>query len=65
MSGPQCCSNPPIVDPSSGKGRMEELIGGLKTYISGSPQSKLAILLISDVFGTLFAALASLNFVVL
>ncbi|GMN45416.1 hypothetical protein TIFTF001_014616 [Ficus carica] len=50
MAGPQCCSNPPVLDPSSGEGGVEEL-GGLKVYISGSPTSKLAILLISDVFG--------------
>jgi hypothetical protein len=51
MSGPQCCSNPPTLNPISGAGHVEQL-GGLSTYVSGSPNSKLAILLISDVFGT-------------
>jgi dienelactone hydrolase len=50
MSGPQCCSNPPTLNPNSGAGHVEQL-GGLSTYVSGSPNSKLAILLISDVFG--------------
>ena len=51
MSGPQCCSNPPTLNPNAGAGHVEQL-GGLSTYVSGSPNSKLAILLISDVFGT-------------
>ncbi|XP_062176980.1 endo-1,3;1,4-beta-D-glucanase-like [Alnus glutinosa] len=50
MSGPQCCSNPPTLNPSAGAGHVEQL-GGLSSYVSGSPDSKLAILLISDVFG--------------
>ncbi|KAF5465614.1 hypothetical protein F2P56_015599 [Juglans regia] len=50
MSGPQCCSNPPTLNPSAGTGHVEQL-GGLSSYISGSPNSKLAVLLISDVFG--------------
>ncbi|XP_050240370.1 endo-1,3;1,4-beta-D-glucanase-like [Quercus robur] len=50
MSGPQCCSNPPTLNPNAGAGHVEQL-GGLSTYVSGSPNSKLAILLISDVFG--------------
>ncbi|GLT47495.1 hypothetical protein SLA2020_211900 [Shorea laevis] len=50
MSGPQCCSNPPVLNPSSGEGHVEEL-AGLKTYVAGSPHSKSAILLISDIFG--------------
>uniref|UniRef100_A0A7N2LWZ3 Dienelactone hydrolase domain-containing protein n=1 Tax=Quercus lobata TaxID=97700 RepID=A0A7N2LWZ3_QUELO len=49
MSGPQCCSNPPTLNPNAGAGHVEQL-GGLGTYVSGSPNSKLAILLISDVF---------------
>ena len=51
MSGPQCCSNPPTLNPNAGAGHVEQL-GGLSTYVSGSPNSKLAILLITDVFGT-------------
>jgi len=50
MSGPQCCSNPPTLNPSAGAGHVEQL-GGLSSYVSGSPDSKLAILLISDIFG--------------
>ncbi|KAL2236505.1 UNVERIFIED_CONTAM: 1,4-beta-D-glucanase [Sesamum indicum] len=47
MSGPQCCENPPTLSPSSGVGSVVE-VGGLKTYVS---DSKLAVLLASDVFG--------------
>ncbi|KAJ3693724.1 hypothetical protein LUZ60_009204 [Juncus effusus] len=50
MAGAQCCENPPTLDPAYGTGHVAE-IGGLKAYIAGSPESKLAILLISDVFG--------------
>ncbi|KAF8021342.1 hypothetical protein BT93_G1700 [Corymbia citriodora subsp. variegata] len=50
MSGPQCCENPPTLNPASGQGHVEEL-GGLKSYVSGSSDSKLAIVLVSDVFG--------------
>lgn len=56
MSGPQCCSNPPVLDPHGGAGHVEKL-GGLNTYISGSPSSKLAIVLISDIFGTSYFTL--------
>lgn len=51
MSGPQCCSNPPTLNPSSGSGHVEKF-GGLDTYVTGSPDSKRAILLVSDIFGT-------------
>ncbi|KAK9146756.1 hypothetical protein Sjap_006659 [Stephania japonica] len=50
MSGPQCCANPPVLNPSSSNGSVEE-IGGVKSYVSGSLNSKLAALLIPDVFG--------------
>ncbi|KAG6668277.1 endo-1,3;1,4-beta-D-glucanase-like [Carya illinoinensis] len=50
MSGPQCCSNPPTLNPSAGAGHVEQL-GGLSSYISGSADSKRAVLLVSDVFG--------------
>ncbi|KAA0049403.1 hypothetical protein IC582_012743 [Cucumis melo] len=50
MSGPQCCSNPPTLNPSSGAGHIEQL-GGLTTYVSGSPDSKIAVLFITDVYG--------------
>lgn len=50
MSGPQCCDNPPTLSSSSGAGQVEE-IAGLKTYVSGPSDSKLAVLLVSDIFG--------------
>ncbi|KAB2631900.1 beta-D-glucanase-like [Pyrus ussuriensis x Pyrus communis] len=52
MSGPQCCSNPPILKPESyGVDNSDEKLGGLNVYVAGSPNSKLAILLVSNVFG--------------
>jgi len=50
MSGPQCCENPPTLNPTSGAGHVED-IGGLKSYVSGSLESKTAVLLVSDVYG--------------
>lgn len=50
MSGPQCCANPPSLSSSYGAGHVEEL-GGLKSYVVGSSDSQIAVLLISDVFG--------------
>ncbi|KAL2339136.1 hypothetical protein Fmac_013582 [Flemingia macrophylla] len=50
MSGPQCCSNPPVLNPTGGSGHVQKL-GGLDSYLTGSPDSNLAIILISDVFG--------------
>ncbi|CAL9222040.1 unnamed protein product [Arabidopsis halleri] len=50
MSGPQCCEKPPTLNPVSGSGHVEKL-GGLDAYVSGSPDSKLCVLLISDIFG--------------
>ncbi|CAN1280679.1 hypothetical protein LINPERPRIM_LOCUS17486 [Linum perenne] len=52
MSGPQCCDNPPTLNPSSGSGHLEKL-GGLDSYVTGSPDSKSAVILISDVYGTI------------
>nr|GMD72997.1 endo-1,3;1,4-beta-D-glucanase-like [Ipomoea batatas] len=49
MSGPKCCENPPTLDPSAGVGSVVEL-GGLNSYVTGSSNSKLAIILASDVF---------------
>uniref|UniRef100_A0A7N2LW95 Dienelactone hydrolase domain-containing protein n=1 Tax=Quercus lobata TaxID=97700 RepID=A0A7N2LW95_QUELO len=51
MSSSQCFENPPTLSSTCGAGTVQEF-GGLQTYITGSPDSKLAILLISDVFGT-------------
>ena len=53
MATSQCCENPPTLDPVYGKGHVVDDLGGLKTYTTGSPESKLAILLISDIFGIL------------
>ncbi|XP_010466706.1 PREDICTED: endo-1,3;1,4-beta-D-glucanase [Camelina sativa] len=50
MSGPQCCENPPTLNPVSGSGNVEKL-GGLDAYVSGSPDSKLCVILVSDVYG--------------
>ncbi|XP_040374053.1 endo-1,3;1,4-beta-D-glucanase-like [Rosa chinensis] len=50
MPGPQCCSNPPTLNPTSGFGHVEKL-GGLDSYLTGSPNSKLAIVLVSDIYG--------------
>ncbi|KAK4433978.1 1,4-beta-D-glucanase [Sesamum alatum] len=50
MASEQCCSNPPTLDPNSGEGEVQEL-GGLTCYVSGSTDSKIAVLLISDIFG--------------
>ncbi|KAF5465618.1 hypothetical protein F2P56_015603 [Juglans regia] len=50
MSSSQCFENPPSLSPTSGAGNVQDL-GGLQTYLAGPPHSKLAILLISDVFG--------------
>ncbi|GLT70979.1 hypothetical protein SLA2020_430250 [Shorea laevis] len=50
MSSSQCFDNPPILSSTCGAGTVEEL-GGLQTYVTGPPHSKLAILLISDGFG--------------
>ncbi|KAJ4827284.1 hypothetical protein Tsubulata_040027 [Turnera subulata] len=50
MAGPQCCSNPPTLNPSSGAGFVTEL-GGLKAYVTGPSPFNPAILLVSDVYG--------------
>lgn len=50
MSGPECCSNPPSLNPSAGTGHVDKL-GDLHAYLTGSPHSNLALLLVSDVFG--------------
>ncbi|XXG83420.1 hypothetical protein AAC387_Pa10g1179 [Persea americana] len=49
MASSQCCENPPALISACGVGTVEQL-GGLKTYVTGSSDSKLVILLISDVF---------------
>nr|KYP58175.1 Endo-1,3,1,4-beta-D-glucanase [Cajanus cajan] len=51
MSGPECCSNPPVLNPNGGAGHVEKL-AALNSYLTGSPDSNVALLLISDIFGT-------------
>ncbi|KAK6930037.1 hypothetical protein RJ641_004131 [Dillenia turbinata] len=46
----QCYENPPALDSTCGAGNVDEL-GGFKTYVTGPTDSKLAIVLVSDVFG--------------
>ncbi|TXG71932.1 hypothetical protein EZV62_000511 [Acer yangbiense] len=46
----QCFVNPPTLSPTCGAGTVQEL-GCLKTYVTGPSDSKLAVLLISDIFG--------------
>ncbi|KAI4304103.1 hypothetical protein MLD38_039659 [Melastoma candidum] len=50
MSCAQCFENPPVLSSPAGAGHVEEL-GGLKTYITGPPDSNLAVLLLADAFG--------------
>ncbi|CAK7355134.1 unnamed protein product [Dovyalis caffra] len=50
MSSSQCFENPPKLNPDYGVGTVQEF-GGLKTYVTGPSDSKLAILFISDAFG--------------
>ena len=51
MSDPQFCPNPPTLHPNAGARHVEQL-GGLITYVSGSPNSEFVILFITNVFGT-------------
>lgn len=53
MAGARCCENPPILSSSCGVGAVEE-IAGFKAYVTGSAISKLAVLLVSDVYGIVF-----------
>ncbi|KAL8242818.1 hypothetical protein R6Q59_013120 [Mikania micrantha] len=50
MSGPECCENPPVTSSGGESGEIKQ-IASLKSYVSGNPGSKLAVLLISDVYG--------------
>ncbi|CAF2076484.1 hypothetical protein Bca4012_089868 [Brassica carinata] len=49
MLGPQCCENPPVLNPLSGSGHVEKLGGDV--YVSGSPDSNKCVLLVSDIYG--------------
>ncbi|KAI3711878.1 hypothetical protein L1987_70427 [Smallanthus sonchifolius] len=50
MSGPACCENPPGVSSFDESGEIKQ-IASLSSYVSGNPDSKIAVLLISDVYG--------------
>ncbi|XP_069146220.1 endo-1,3;1,4-beta-D-glucanase-like isoform X1 [Solanum lycopersicum] len=50
MSGRECCENPPALSSSSGNGCVLK-VGSFNAYVSGPSTSKLAILLVSDVYG--------------
>ncbi|XP_062108466.1 endo-1,3;1,4-beta-D-glucanase-like [Humulus lupulus] len=52
MSSSECFENPPTLlsSTSSGVGTVQD-VGGLKSYVTGSPHSNRAILFVSDVFG--------------
>ncbi|KAJ4722353.1 endo-1,31,4-beta-D-glucanase-like [Melia azedarach] len=51
MSHSDCFKNPPsFFCPTCGEGTVKEL-GGLKTYFTGRPYSKLAVIMISDIYG--------------
>ena len=54
MTTPQCCDNPPALNPASGEGKVVDNFGGLAAYVTGAADSKAAVILISDVFGTCF-----------
>jgi hypothetical protein len=51
---PQCCENPPTLNPAGGEGKVVDNFGGLTAYVAGAADSKAAVILISDVFGTCF-----------
>ncbi|KAL8223556.1 hypothetical protein R6Q57_019031 [Mikania cordata] len=50
MSGQECCENPPGTSSDGESGEIKH-IASLKSYVSGNLDSKLAVLLISDVYG--------------
>ncbi|KAI8561422.1 hypothetical protein RHMOL_Rhmol04G0338500 [Rhododendron molle] len=58
----QCLGNPPNLSLTSGIGSVQEL-GGLKAYVTGPQDSKLAILLISDVFDSTLVSQATYSLV--
>jgi hypothetical protein len=52
MASSQCCDNPPALNPACGKGKVVDSFGGLKAYVAGPEDSKAAVVLVADVFGT-------------
>ncbi|KAF0922950.1 hypothetical protein E2562_002187 [Oryza meyeriana var. granulata] len=51
MASPQCCANPPTLNPAGGEGKVVDSFGGIKAYVSGAAESKAAVVLVSDVYG--------------
>ncbi|VAH07171.1 unnamed protein product [Triticum turgidum subsp. durum] len=49
MASPQCCANPPALNPAAGEGKVVDSFGGIKAYVAGAQDSKAAVVLISDV----------------
>lgn len=64
MAGAQCCENPPVLSPAFGEGSVAESLGGLKAYTVGSPNSKAAVVLVSDIFGMSSPPASSLSFMI-
>ncbi|XP_076927327.1 endo-1,3;1,4-beta-D-glucanase-like [Bidens hawaiensis] len=50
MSGPECCRNPPVISKGEESGEVLQ-IASLSSYVSGKLDSKIAVILVSDVFG--------------
>ncbi|XP_037415745.1 endo-1,3;1,4-beta-D-glucanase-like [Triticum dicoccoides] len=51
MASPQCCADPPTLNPAGGEGRVVDSLGGIAAYVAGVRESKAAVVLISDIFG--------------
>ncbi|RLM52871.1 hypothetical protein C2845_PMPSC011935 [Panicum miliaceum] len=51
MASPQCCENPPTLNPAGGAGKVVDSFSGLKAYVAGPEDSKAAVVLVADVFG--------------
>jgi len=51
MASSHCWESPPALNPAGGVGEVVDDFGGLKAYVSGSAESKAALILVSDVFG--------------
>jgi hypothetical protein len=52
MASPQCCANPPTLSPAAGEGKVVDSFGGIRAYVAGAQDSKAAVVLISDVYGS-------------
>ncbi|XBJ10365.1 hypothetical protein VPH35_015243 [Triticum aestivum] len=50
MASPQCCADPPTLNPAGGEGRVVDSFGGITAYVAGARESKAAVVLISDIF---------------